>query len=235
MDVETTRLTPEQAWFFRMAGYLQLPWTLPAEAVDALKAAIARDIEQAAEPVVRNRAGRIVRLSNVLDRAPIFRDVATSPLVLDPLEDLLGPNIEIVRNRHNHATLRLPEPGADYIHRDVPQWSRGIVTVLFYLEESTCERGGTQLIPGSHLFPWAPNAEAAEQTGLLSQALRVEMPAGGLLVIDSLLWHGAGRNLTNETRTSMTIGYHSADDLASVEDPQRILVRGRRVYAGHSY
>jgi hypothetical protein len=34
---------------------------------------------------------------------------------------------------------------------------------------------------------------------------------------------------------SMTMGYHSADDLASVDDPQRILVRGRRHYAGHSY
>ncbi|HEV7215619.1 MAG TPA: phytanoyl-CoA dioxygenase family protein [Chloroflexota bacterium] len=233
--MDRTRLTPEQAWFFRTAGFLQLPATLPPESVEALKAAIERDIEQAAEPVVRNRAGRIVRLSNVLDRAPIFRDVATSPLVLDPLEVLLGPNIEMLRNRHNHATLRLPEPGADYLHRDVPQWSRGIVTVLFYLEEATCERGSTQLIPGSHLLPWAPDAEAAERAGLVQQVVRVEMPAGGLLVIDSLLWHGAGRNLTNETRTSMTIGYHSADDLASVEDPQRILVRGRRVYAGHSY
>jgi len=65
--------------------------------------------------------------------------------------------------------------------------------------------------------------------------VRVEMPAGGLLAIDSLLWHGAGRNLTGETRTSMTFGYHSADDLASVADPQRFLVRGQRVYAGHSY
>jgi hypothetical protein len=33
----------------------------------------------------------------------------------------------------------------------------------------------------------------------------------------------------------MTFGYHSVDDLASVDDPQRILVRGQRRYAGHSY
>ena len=230
-----TPLTPEQAWFFRMAGFVKLPDTLPGETVEALTAAIRDDIAREVQPVVRNRAGRIVRLSNILDRAPIFRDVSTSPLVLDPLEALLGPNIELLRNRHNHATLRLPEPGGDYLHRDVPQWSRGIVTVLFYLETSTCERGSTQVIPGSHLLPWAPDADAASQTGLLQQVVRVEMPAGGMLAIDSLLWHGAGRNLTQETRTSMTVGYHSADDLASVADPQRILVRGQRVYAGHSY
>ncbi|HEV7215556.1 MAG TPA: phytanoyl-CoA dioxygenase family protein [Chloroflexota bacterium] len=233
--MDRTRLTSEQAWYFRMAGFVKLPGVLPDEVVEELKAAIDTDIAQAVQPVVRNRAGRIVRLSNILDRAPIFRAVATSPLVLDPLVDLLGPNIELLRNRHNHATLRLPEPGGDYLHRDVPQWSRGIVTVLFYLEAATCERGCTQVIPASHLLPWPPDAAAAAEVGLLEQVVRVEMPAGGLLAIDSLLWHGAGRNLTGETRTSMTLGYHSADDLASVADPQRILVRGQRAYAGHSY
>ena len=228
-------LTPEQVWLFRVAGFVKLPEALPEETVRALVAAIERDIEAAVEPVVRNREGRIVRLSNVLDRAPVFREVATSPLVLDPLEDLLGPDIEMLRNRHNHATLRLPDPRAEALHRDVPQWSRGIVTVIFFLEESTCEKGCTQLVPGSHLLPWARDAEAVERAGLSSQVVRAEMPVGGLLAIDSLLWHSVGPNRTGQTRTSMTLGYHSADDLASVEDPQRVLVRGRRRYAGHSY
>ena len=61
------------------------------------------------------------------------------------------------------------------------------------------------------------------------------MPVGGLLAIDSLLWHSVGPNRTGQTRTSMTMGYHSVDDLASVEDPQRLLVRGGRAYTGHSY
>ena len=228
-------LTPEQVWLFRLVGYVKLPDVLPPATVQALRDAIQHDIDREVEPVVRNRDGRIVRLSNVLDRAPIFRDVAASPLVLDPLEDLLGPNVEMLRNRHNHATLRLPDPRAEVLHRDVPQWSRAIVTVIFFLEESTCERGCTQLVPGSHLLPWARGAEAVAQAGLANQVVRAEMPVGGLLAIDSLLWHGVGPNRTGQTRTSMTIGYHSADDLASVEDPQRLLVRGERQYAGHSY
>lgn len=225
-------LTPEQAWFFRMAGFVKLPGQLSDDTVVALKAAITDDIDRAAEPVVRNREGRIVRLSNVLNRAAIFRDVATCPLVLDPLETLLGPNIELLRNRHNHATLRLPDPRAEVLHRDVPQWSRSIITVLYYLEESTCERGCTQVVPGSHLLPWAPGDGPA--AGIRDQVVRVEMPVGGLLAIDSLIWHGVGPSRTGQTRMSMTIGYHSADDLASVEDPQKILVRGHRVYAGNS-
>jgi ectoine hydroxylase-related dioxygenase (phytanoyl-CoA dioxygenase family) len=229
-------LTPEQVWLFRLAGFVKLPEGLPPATVGALRAAIEEDIERAVEPLVRNREGRIVRLSNVLDRAPIFREVATSPLVLEPLTDLLGPDIELIRNRHNHATLRLPDPQAERLHRDVPQWSRGIVTVLFFLEESTCEKGCTQLVPGSHLLPWAADPAAAIERGRLGdQVVRAEMPEGGLLVIDSLLWHGVGPNRTGQTRMSMTMGYHSADDLASVDDPQRVVVRGQRRYAGHSY
>ena len=229
-------LTAEQLWLFRIAGFVKLPGVLPAATVEALQDVIRTDIDAAVDPVVRDREGRIVRLSNVLDRAPVFKEVATHPLVLDPLEDLLGPGIELLRNRHNHVTLRLPDPRAEVLHRDVPQWSRGIVTVLFFLEESTCERGCTQLVPGSHLLPWSGNpAETISRARLTDQVVRAEMPVGGLLAIDSLLWHSVGPNRTGQTRTSMTMGYHSVDDLASVEDPQRLLVRGGRAYTGHSY
>jgi phytanoyl-CoA hydroxylase len=183
---------------------------------------------------VRNRDGRIVRLSNVLDRGPLFRDVATCRQVIEPLSDLLGPNVELVRNRHNHATLRLPDPRAELLHRDVPQWSRGIVTVLVFLEESTAEKGCTQLVPGSHLLPWAADAREAVARGRLQdQVVRAEAPAGGLLCIDSLLWHGVGPNKTDQTRMTITLGYHAADDLATVEDPSRLLVSGQRPYGGN--
>ena len=92
-------LTPEQVWLFRLAGFVKLPETLPPPTVAALKAAIQEDIDRAEEPVVRNREGRIVRLSNVLGRAPVFREVATSPLVLEPLADLLGHLPEPVGHR----------------------------------------------------------------------------------------------------------------------------------------
>jgi len=228
-------LTPEQLWLFRVAGFVKFPEPLPPATVRALKDAIAHDIEHAVEPVVRNAEGRIVRLSNILDRAPIFREVVTGPLVLEPLSDLLGPNIEVLRNRHNHATLRLPDPKSEALHRDVPQWSRGIVTVLFYLEESTAEKGCTQLVPGSHLLPWADKAASAVVRGRLQdQVVRAESPAGGLMCIDSLLWHGVGANRTDQTRMTLTMGYHSVDDLASVEDPQHLLVSGKRPYAGNA-
>ncbi|HTE20546.1 MAG TPA: phytanoyl-CoA dioxygenase family protein, partial [Armatimonadota bacterium] len=104
----------------------------------------------------------------------------------------------------------------------------------------TLENGCTWVIPGTHFLPGRTTLpveedEALRRTGLLDQALPVPMPAGGLLVLDSLLFHGAGPNRTEGSRTSLTAGYHSVDELSAVPNPQRVLVRGRQLYMGNDY
>lgn len=59
------------------------------------------------------------------------------------------------------------------------------------------------------------------------------MPAGGLLAMDSLVMNSPGDNRTSGTRTSMTAGYHSVDELAGYDNPKGVLVRGKRVYMGN--
>ncbi|MFT5370033.1 MAG: phytanoyl-CoA hydroxylase [Candidatus Latescibacterota bacterium] len=228
-------LTPTQIQLFRHNGFLRLPEVLPENLVDQLKNAILEDIKNEVEPVVRNANGTIVRVSNAIDRAAIFYEIAAHPLVLDPLECLLGPNIELIKNRHNHATLRTAQEKNSGLHRDVKQWSRTIFTVIFYLEETNLDNGCTQIVPGTHHLPgigtslydmdWADDLNA--------QILPVPMPKGGMLVIDSMLIHGPGDNKTPDTRMSMTMGYHSVDEINDVPNPKRIVVRGDGIYNGN--
>jgi phytanoyl-CoA hydroxylase len=231
-------LTTEQTRMFRHNGFLKLPDRLPEEVVTRLRDAIWHDIRAEVEPVVRDRQGRVVRLSNLWDRDPIFRETVTSSVLLDALESLLGPNIELIRNRHNHATLRMAGDGSYYLHRDVLQWSRPIVTVIFYLEETTVENGCTRLIPGTHLLPGLATTNVAEdeqiqRAGVLDQDVPVPMPAGGMIAMNSLVIHTAGTNRTEGTRMSMTMGYHSVDELSDMPNPKRVLVRGTRPYMGN--
>ncbi|MCE2440459.1 MAG: phytanoyl-CoA dioxygenase family protein [Candidatus Latescibacteria bacterium] len=229
-------LTSEQVHLFRHNGFHKLKNRLPEELVEKLKEAIWRNIREEVEPVVRDAEGRIIRLSGVVDRDPVFLKTATCPLVLDPLESLLGPNIELIKNRHNHATLRrASEHRPEGLHRDVRQWSRTIFTVIFYLEETTVENGCTQVVPGSHHFPGVKGRLYDESVTrqLLEQAVPVPMSEGGMLVIDSMIMHGVGRNRTDGTRMSMTMGYHSVDEIADLENPHRMLVRGERPYDGN--
>lgn len=232
------RLTHEQIRLFRHNGFIKLKDRLPEETVARLKEAVWKDIRGEVEPVVRDRERRVVRLSNILDRDPVFREAISSPLVLDPLESLLGPNIEVVKNRHNHIQLRPPQANPDHLHRDVLQWTRDIVTVIFYLEESTLEKGCTQVIPGSHFLPSSTlnnmdEEEWVRQSGILDQTVQVPMPAGGMLAIDSAILHGALKNHSNETRMSMTAGYHSVDELSDSESSKCHLVRGQYIYKGN--
>ncbi len=228
-------LTPYQIQLFRHNGFLKLPNVLPKDTVEQLKETILGDIQNEVEPIVRAPNGQIVRISALVERDPIFLETASSPLVLDPLESLLGPNIELITNRHNHATLRTASEYKENMHRDVKQWSRTIFTVLFYLQETTVENGCTVAVPGSHHFSgldgrlreheWTPE--------VLEQAVPVPMPEGGMLVIDSMIMHGAGENKTTDTRMSMTIGYHSVDELSEIRNPKRLLVRGDGIYGGN--
>ena len=233
-------LTREEIRHFRHCGYLKRSGVLPPALVTELKETILADMAAEAEPVGRDENGRVVRLSQVLDRAPVFHRAATYPLLIDALEDLLGPCIEVVKNRHNHATLNLAIGARDTYHRDAVQWSRGLLSAILYLQDTHLENGCTQIVPGSHLLPGLNLLHKVEEeqwvaaSNLLSQAVPVPMSAGDILLMDGLVFHRIGPNHTKNTRMSMTLGYHSADELVESQDVKRlVIVRGKYTYRGN--
>jgi ectoine hydroxylase-related dioxygenase (phytanoyl-CoA dioxygenase family) len=239
---EPRPLTPDEIRFFRFNGFLKLPWRLPAELVEAIKKQARDDIEQAVEPLVRDYRGDVMRLSAIWERGGAIREALGGAEVVPALQSLLGPDVEYMLNRHNHLTLRRQDDRTAMsieLHRDVSNWSRTICTILFYLEDTNLENGCTQIIPGSHLLPnVAPGRKAEDDpwwiaSGLLEQRLSIPMPAVGLLAIDSMLLHAAGRNRTAGTRMTLTGGYHVVDHHAGDWDPKRVVVCGERVYRGN--
>ena len=228
------KLTPQEVQLFRHNGFIKFPTQLSTAHVEALKTSTLKDMSEAVEPVVR-QDGRIVRISAVWERGGIFRETITCDEILNPLESLLGSDIEFVLNRHNHIYLR--DAGTSHsiaLHRDVRHWSRTIATVLVYLEDTNLENGCTRIVPGSHHLPAFANLrDDAVQEIAVSQAIPLPMPAGGLLAIDSMIIHSTGINRTDGTRMSMTLGYHSADELTLDDNPKKVLVRGERPYRGN--
>jgi phytanoyl-CoA hydroxylase len=223
---------------FRHNGYLVLPRRLSADRVDRLKQTILHDVQKFVEPVVRDE-DRVTRISQILDRNPVFLETARCREVIEPLKVLLGPNILVLKNRHNHATLNYRTHKRDNFHRDNVQWSRGLLTVIFYLEDTTLENGCTQVVPGSHLLQGVEhlhnlsNTDWICESGLLQQRVPIPVEAGQMLAIDSTIFHRAGPNWTEGSRMSMTIGYQSVDELWDGDNPTRLLVAGERIYMGN--
>ena len=59
------------------------------------------------------------------------------------------------------------------------------------------------------------------------------MPPGGLIALDSLVYHRIGTNTTSATRMSMTFGFHAVDEFAGVNDPTLMVIAGEGFYGGN--
>lgn len=240
-------LIAEELFLFQHNGYLRVPQALDPAVVTQLGATILRHADERIPPIVcedpecpgQPKKGdipgaRVLRLSKVMERDPIFWTAACAPRLVAALTQLLEPNIDLVLNRHNHATLRPPGAAQLEWHRDVANWSRPIVTAIFYLEESTIESGCTYVVPGSQqMLAYHGTLSGHGRLDTLGrlgqQAVPILAQAGDVLLMHGLVLHSAGANRSDRSRMSMTLGYHAADELGAREEPQKRLVAGERI------
>ncbi|WP_217624754.1 phytanoyl-CoA dioxygenase family protein [Streptomyces sp. TRM64462] len=104
-------------------------------------------------------------------------------------------------------------------HQDYPYWyccagpaAKDIATAMIFLDEVTVENGALTIVPGSHLAGPVPR-DRAEPTGLLVDAartdvggaVRVEAPAGSVLLFPGLIVHRSGPNTTSRDRRSLLL------------------------------
>lgn len=235
-------LTQQQIRFFRDTGYLKISEKVPTEDLERMRRVIVQHIDECIPPFKLDSSGSINRLDQVVTRDPVFKHVFCSPLILNPLESLLGPNIELVLNRHNHATVNSHGNTKFRLHRDILQWSRSVVTVIVFLDDADTDNGCTHLIPGSHFLPFigTPNNggtwmdEHSVYGDLLEQALPIPVSRGGVIMFDSLVFHTIGENRSDRTRMSVCMGFRSVNELSGVKnDPKCMLVLGDRIYRGN--
>ncbi len=233
----------ELATFFLRNGYVRMPGTLPAPLMSQIEVALDREFSAKHPPARYNAVGEISRIDSLVDRDPVFLEALRHSRVASLLVALLGPDVEVVRDRHNQAALNRAGDIPFRLHRDVRHWSRPVVSVFVYVDDATVLNGCTHVVPGSQSLPyagpqsndgggtWADEHESFHH--LIGQELPVPMPRGGVLLIDALAFHSVGVNRTTHSRRSMVFACHSADDLQRVHDGRELLF-GERRYRGSS-
>jgi Phytanoyl-CoA dioxygenase (PhyH) len=238
------RLSHQQALHFRQVGYLRVPDVLEPEFVTQISDFLTREFA-AADGDGAVRSGGQVKLYDFLRRAgDLGTRLVRHPRLVGVLSGLLGPNIVLTLNRHNQASMNAPGEAEPRLHRDVLQWTRNVVTAVVYLQDSNEANGCTYLIPGSQYAPFVgvPQQDGGgtwmdqheEFAGLLDQAVPVPVARGGVLLMDSLVFHSVGPNRSATERRSIVLGYRSADELDPRElDPRQYLVAGEDLYRGN--
>ncbi len=199
MSAPDPRLTTRQMAHFAARGLLRLDGVVPAAINDAFLAQ------------ARDNALPEVPAGTPLDKAYApgspLHDLIELPRVRGALESLVGPHAIF-----DHHFLHIAFPPAFFARRGLRQAAQpthqdstidprvqAFDVQLFYFPHAVAaDMGGTRFLPGSHLRRVSESATARYQN--LRGQEHVVCPAGTVLFFHHGLWHGGGRNRSDQVR-----------------------------------
>lgn len=184
-------------------GYTVLDGLLDSDTLAALRGEI--EPHFGAEGWGRNdfEGIRTERTYSLLAKCPSVARLVEHPAILELLDEHLRPSRILSACQ---ATRIHPGETTQFLHcdddlagvaRPRPPWS---VSVMWPLSPYRPVNGSTLLVPGSHL--WDTKRHPAEH-----EAISLDLDEGSALVWLGGIYHGAGPNRSDETRTGVSIIY----------------------------
>ena len=210
-----TRLLSEEAVeAYRRDGYTFPIRVLSADEAHACRSSLETYEEATGGPISSNYRHKVHLLF------PWANRLARHPVVLDAVEDVIGPDILCW-----NTSFFIKEPHTpDYVswHQDATYWGLSdsdVVTAWLALADAPVESGAMRFWPGSHAMQQLPHRDTFHEHNLLSrgQEIEVEVPegegvwvplaAGEMSLHHVLLVHGSGPNTTGDRRIGLAMRY----------------------------
>lgn len=232
-------LTPEEVVQFREEGYLVFSGAIPEDRV-AIHWAVLDDLVVRSREMTENEkpywsleldgvgdpiAGLLHKVQGACIAEPRILDLASEPAILDRVETLIGPDIDLFGTKF---FPKLPGGGTSTgWHQDnfyFGTTSDQIISCATYLEDANEKNGCLQVVPRSHKSGHIVEHEKREN-GYGSwtkvdnaQAVTVEVSAGSFALFSANLLHGALDNVSDRSRYSTAWHY-----MPSSLNPERFL------------
>ena len=177
----------------------------------------------------------------VLHHLDAFRKVAVCPRLVDAVEALIGPDIDI----YSDGLFAKPARDGSVVppHQDMPYWSfrpHNLVTAWIALEPSNRSNGCVRFFAGSHKLGVlehvssnvAGNSRALAHPELLDpdSERAIEIETGDVCFHHCLTVHRSDPNRSERSRRGYTVIYMPGDTQYTGTDPYRfpfVHVRGR--------
>jgi hypothetical protein len=163
-----------------------------------------------------------IRLADCFTESSGVGAMLRSPAVRGIIASLVGaePSYD-----HHAVHVRVPGPPSQPLHGDAIIDTRAAfdIQLMYYPQDVTAVGGGTLLVPGSH-FRQINEQDIARYQNLAGQ-VRLECPAGTVLVLHHGLWHCGRRNRTDAVRYMFKVRLNPREeqvrlwDTSDVDDP----------------
>lgn len=169
------------------------------------------------------------RLSDLVNKDPMFDVCFTHPVVLAAIRHVLG---EFQLSSLNSRAAR-PGQGHQGLHADWGVLAEGegyqVCNSIWLLDDFTAENGATRVVPGSHRKRGKRPADELDgdpQATHPDECLLVA-PAGTVVVFNSHVWHGGTRNDSDRPRRAMHSYFTRRDQPQQLDQAEYLRVRTR--------
>jgi ectoine hydroxylase-related dioxygenase (phytanoyl-CoA dioxygenase family) len=187
-------------------GYLPLSNIMSPELVAQIGKRVDELVEQEGESAgkeVHQEAGTD-RLSDLVNKDPLFEICFTHPRVLAAIHHVLGQEFKLSSLNFRAA---LPGQGLQALHAD---WSGAVAPNDYYvcnsiwlLDNFTEANGATRVVPGTHRSGRVPQDEMTDPKEAHPNETLLLAPAGTVVIFNSHTWHGGTLNRTDKRRRAM--------------------------------
>ena len=149
-----------------------------------------------------------IRINNLPDMDPVFRDMLRHPLALEIAHAMVGETALV-----SNFTANVSYPGAAsmMVHADQaliapsPWTDTWVLNIIWCLDDVRPDNGATLYLPGSHRYK-LPEDVPADPIPLMKP---FEAPAGSFIVMEGRLWHTSGINVTKDERRALLFALYS--------------------------
>ena len=230
-QIQLRSLREEQINHFWTNGYLAVGKLLEDDEIELLRQAYDHEFEQARRgqghfrnlsiddtdnlKAKKQAETQMLQIMQMSERNIHFRRLLYDDRILDLIEDLVGPNIQLF---HDQALFKPAHHGGPvHWHQDNAYWRcspANLVSCWLTLDDVDIHNGAMQFLPGTH-FRAEDHASAAETNALLdmgdkidaSKAAVVELPAGGVTLHHCQTLHYTAPNTTGRQRRAFAIHF----------------------------